>query len=118
MSGVDGIMIGSTSPPSERETSPTTTADSIQVVDNSILSSLSDRYCITKEGVKFNHLTVKERKQFYHEVVQEILSCVSRNLTANVGAYRVASAYNISILNCDRGRIKPSVNKTDFTALR
>jgi hypothetical protein len=86
------------------------TADNVQVVDPSILASLSDRHRITKGGVKFNQLTIAERKQFYHEAVQEILAFVSRNLIANAGAYRVASAYNIRIVTCARGRIKLSVN--------
>ena len=64
------IFSGCTSPSSDRATSPLTTVDNVQVVDTSILASLSNRHRITKGGVKLIQLKIVERKQFYHEAAQ------------------------------------------------
>ena len=75
-----------------------------------MLASLSERHRLTKAGLKLAHLTSKEKKQFYEEAVNHVLNCPTANLTAFEAAMRVAMLYNIVVANCDRGRIKTTVN--------
>ena len=117
MSGVDVIPSGSMSPSREPDVSTPTTADNVQHDDVSILVSLSARHSITKTWFKFSQLSFAKRKQFYAEAVNhDVTASPIGNFTAMEAACRVASAYNVNILNCDHGRIKTTVNSRLITA--
>jgi hypothetical protein len=50
-----------------------------------------------------------ERKQFYMEVVDEVLSCPTGNLSASEAARKVALVCGIIIADCDNAKIKVTV---------
>ena len=100
----------------EPDVSTPTTGDNVDNADVSILVSLSARHRVTKAGFKFSQLSLVERKQFYAEAVNHVTASPTGNLTAMEAACRVASMYNIVIQNCDRGRIKTTVNSRLITA--
>ena len=110
MSGVADVLDGIMPPRREVAVSPPSTLEIFEIVETSMLASLSERHRITKAGLKFADLTNKERKQFYKEAVDHVVNCPTANLTAFEAAMRVAMLYNIVVADCDRGRIKTTVN--------
>jgi len=110
MSGVADVRDYVMRPRREVAVSPPSTLENFEIVETSILASLSERHRITKAGLKFADLTSKERKQFYKEVVDHVVDCPTGNLTAFETSMRVAILYIIGVVDCDRGRIKTSVN--------
>ncbi len=107
MSGAKAIPVSSDGIRRQRVVRPPTTAD---VVQTSILASLSDKHRITKGGVKFNALKISKVKQLYQEAVGRVINSKTGNLTAMEAASRVTMMYNINIAEIDRPRIKASVN--------
>ena len=75
----------------------------------SILASLSDMHCMTKAGISFGILSMVERKQFYMEAIDEVLSCPPGNLNASKTSRRVALVYGINIADSDNAKIKVTV---------
>ena len=71
---------------------------------------MSKRHRITKAWFKFVDLTTKERKQFYKEDVDHVFDCLVENLIAFEASMRVALSYITVVTDCDRGRIKTTVN--------
>ena len=69
---------------------PLSTADNLKNAELSLLASLSDRHRMTKAGISFGFLSMVERKQFYKEAVDQVLSCQTGNLSASEAARRVA----------------------------
>ena len=82
------------------------TIKNLEITETSILASLSERHRITKSRIKFDDLTIKDRKQFYKEVVDHVVGCSTKNLTMFKAAMRVALSYKIVVANCDRGSFK------------
>ncbi len=66
------------------------TAENTKNVEPSILASLSDMHRMTKAGISFGYLSIVERKQFYIEAADDVLSCPTGNLIASEAARRVA----------------------------
>jgi hypothetical protein len=85
---------------------PLSTAENSKNAEPSILASLSDKHRMTIAGISFGIFSMFERKQFYMEVVDEVLSCPTRNLIASEAARRVALVYGINIADCDSAKIK------------
>jgi len=111
MSGVDDAHDGLTRPRRAMIVSPSsTTIENFRNVEPSILASFSDRHRQTKGGIKFTSLNITERKEFYARVVDHVFNCPTTILTLFEATYRVAVSYNIVIADCDRIRIKASVN--------
>ena len=110
MSGVADVRDCVMRPRREVAVPSPSTLENFEIVETSILASLSERQRITKAGLKFADLTSKERKQFYKEAVDHVIDCPTANLTAFEAAMRVAMLYNIVVADCDRGRIKTTVN--------
>jgi len=90
--------------------SPPSTLANFEIVETSIIASLSERQRITKAGLKFADLINKERKPIYKEVVDHFVDCPTANLTASEAIVRAAILYNIVVAYCDRKRIKTTVN--------
>ena len=109
MSGVAINLGSSVGCHSESGVVPLSTADNSKNAEPSILASLSDRHRMTKAGISFGVLSMIERKQFYMEAVDEVLSCPTGNLSAAEAARKVALVYGITIADCDSAKIKVTV---------
>jgi len=82
---------------------PLSTADKLQNAKPSILASLSERHRLTKAGIRFDRLSMIERKQFYDDHVSK---CSTGNFGVSEVARQVAMLNNINdIPNCDRAKI-------------
>ena len=112
MSGVADVRDCLMRPRREVAVSPPSTLKKIEIVETSIFASLSEGHRITKAGNKFADLKSKERKRFYKEDVDHVVDCPTTHLTAFDAAMRVAILHKIVVVDCDRGRIKTTVNST------
>ena len=109
MSGVAINLDNSVGYHSESGVVPLSTADNSKNAEPSILASLSDMHRMTKAGISFGILSMVERKQFYKEAVDEVLSCPTGNISAAEAARKVALVYGITIADYDSAKIKVTV---------
>ncbi len=68
---------------------PMSKADNFENAEPSILALLSDKHRITKAGICFRKLSMVERKQFYKDADDQVLSYQTGNLIALEAAHRV-----------------------------
>jgi hypothetical protein len=99
MSGVAGVIDGLMRPRREVPVSAPSTLENFEIAETSILASLSESHRVTKAGIKFDDLTIKERKQFYKEFVDHVVGCTTKNLIALEATMRVALSYQNVVAN-------------------
>ncbi len=110
MSGVAGDLVGLMRPRREVSLSPPSTLKNVETFETSILVVVNERHRITKAGIKFASLTRKERNQFYKEVVDHVVDCTTKCITAFEASMRVALSYKIVVVNFECGRVKTTTN--------
>ncbi len=110
MSGVASSLDGSAGHHSESGEKPMSTADNLPAAQPSLLASLRDRHRITKAGIYITMLSITERKQFYNEAVDSVLSCSTGNLSGLEAARRVALVCGINIAECDKAKIRVAMS--------